>query len=259
MKMKCPNCGGELKQLPKNPNMYRCQSCKKYFEKDKIPEAQNETEDSQASMPAPPDKPQKKKGKGKIIGIVVAVIVVLAIVAGVLGGSDETQVSKNNNSEESNPVSSAENQGDASETAGSVQTVAQEAEQEQYGIGQTADINNIQTTLVSATESSGSEFNTPSEGNVFVLLEFEIANNSDDEISISSLMSFDAYCDDYSISTSLSGALETDKSSLDGTVASGKKLNGVIAYEVPADWSEIEVHFTADYWSGDDIVFIATK
>lgn len=66
--MKCPNCGGELKQLPKNPNMYRCQSCKKYFEKNKVPEAQNETEDGQVSMPGPPDKPQKKKGKGKIIG-----------------------------------------------------------------------------------------------------------------------------------------------------------------------------------------------
>ena len=31
-----------------------------------------------------------------------------------------------------------------------------------------------------------------------------------------------------------------DKNQLDGTVAPGKKMNGVIGYEVPADWKELE-------------------
>ena len=47
-----------------------------------------------------------------------------------------------------------------------------------------------------------------------------------------------------------------NKNQLDGAVAAGKKFNGVIGYEVPTDWKELEVRFTPDFWSGKDIVFI---
>lgn len=29
-------------------------------------------------------------------------------------------------------------------------------------------------------------------------------------------------------------------------------------YEVPADWSELEIHFTPDLWAQENIVFVAT-
>lgn len=48
-----------------------------------------------------------------------------------------------------------------------------------------------------------------------------------------------------------------DKNQLDGTVAPGKKMNGVIGYEVPADWKELEINFTPDFWSNKDISFVA--
>ena len=50
-----------------------------------------------------------------------------------------------------------------------------------------------------------------------------------------------------------------NKNQLDGTVAAGKKFNGVIGYEVPADWKELEVRFTPDFWSGKEIIFVANK
>ena len=97
-------------------------------------------------------------------------------------------------------------------------------------------------------------------GNVFVLCEFEICNNSDTEIAVSSMLSFEAYCDDYTCSGSFSALLEKgDKNQLDGTVAAGKKFKGVVGYEVPEDWKELEIRYTPDYWNGNDIVFIANK
>ena len=48
-----------------------------------------------------------------------------------------------------------------------------------------------------------------------------------------------------------------DKNQPDGTVAPGKKMNGVIGYEVPADWKELEIKFTPDFWSNKDISFVA--
>ena len=191
---------------------------------------------------------EKKKG-GKLKWIIIVIVAIAIIGALGSGGDDEGNVQETQDVSVSNETES-----------NSVPEETESVESDNtYSVGETADIDNIQTTLVSATESEGSEYNSPADGNVFVLLEFEIANNSDSDISVSSMMSFEAYCDDYSITQSLSGLLESDKGQLDGDVAAGKKMNGVIAYEVPADWTEIEVTFTPDFWFGDDIVFTVTK
>lgn len=34
----------------------------------------------------------------------------------------------------------------------------------------------------------------------------------------------------------------TDNSSMDGGLAKGKKLKGSLAYELPKDWKELEIH-----------------
>lgn len=129
-----------------------------------------------------------------------------------------------------------------------------------FRTGEVAELNQVVVSMVNVSESTGSAYNTPTDGNVFVLCEFEIANNSDQEISVSSMLSFEAYCDDYTCTYSLAATLEKgNKNQLDGTVAPGKKFNGVIGYEVPTSWQKLEVHFTPDFWDGKDIVFIAEK
>lgn len=131
---------------------------------------------------------------------------------------------------------------------------------EAFGIGEVAETKNIKVSMVSVTESTGSEFNKPADGNVFVLCEFEITNDSDSELSISSMLSFTAYCDDYACSYSLGALMEKGNSNqLDGTVAAGKKFKGVIGYEVPVGWEKLEVHFTPDIWSQDTLVFAAAN
>ena len=130
-------------------------------------------------------------------------------------------------------------------------------EKTEFYVGETAELKGVQVTFVNTVESTGSDFNQPADGNVFVLCEFEIANNSDREINISSIMSFEAYCDDYACTFSLAALMEKgSKNQLDGTVAAGKKFNGVIGYEVPADWNTLEIRFTPDFWSGKEIIFV---
>lgn len=132
----------------------------------------------------------------------------------------------------------------------------------EFGIGETAEQNGIQVTLVSAAESSGTEYIAPEEGNIFLILEFEIANNSEDDITISSIANFEAYCDDYSTSQDIFGiqAPEAEgKSQLDGSVAAGKKMNGVIAYQIPSDYQTFEINVSPSFWSSKDIKFIISK
>lgn len=187
---------------------------------------------------------QKQKKNGgclKIALIVIGVIVVLGIIGAIVGGNSEPK--------KVGDVSTSENQ-----TAGS------ESEKTVFTKGEIAEMNNVQVTLVDYMESTGSEFNTPAEGNVFLMANFEIANNSDEEFAVSSMLSFEAYADDYALSYSVSAMLEKpDGNQLDGTIAAGKKMNGWIGYEVPADWSTVEIHFTDDVWSNDKFVFEITK
>lgn len=182
--------------------------------------------------------------------VTIAILVVLILIA-VAVSTGESDAPKKVDSPVSvqNPVK-----------ATTQMTEASKNEKNAFLLGETAELKNVQVTLASVTESDGSAYNKPTDGNVFVLCEFEITNNSDKEINISSMMSFNAYCDDYTCNYSLTALLEKgNKNQLDGTITAGKKFNGVIGYEVPADWNELEVHFTPDFWSGKDITFIATK
>lgn len=176
------------------------------------------------------------KKAGKTAGIIILVAIVLIIIVAATSGADE-------------PTKLGEITGDG--------TGQQEAEST-FTVGDVVELKDIVVKFLSVKETDGSEYNSPTDGNVFLLCEFEIVNNSKKEVAVSSLLSFNAYCDDYSCSLSLSALLEKgDKNQLDGTIAAGKKMTGVIGYEVPADWKNFEVRFTPDFWSGKEIVFVA--
>lgn len=134
--------------------------------------------------------------------------------------------------------------------AGNQQTV--------FNVGDTVSLSNVEVTFVSCEESRGSDFFKPSDGNVFLVCEFEVDNKSQSDITISSMLSFETYVDDYSTSLSVSATVSTDRQQLDGSVAAGKKMSGAIGYEVPDDWKELEIRFTPDFWSGKEITFVAT-
>lgn len=198
---------------------------------------------------------EKKKGSClKTILIVIGVIIVIGIIGSIAGGGDDepkkvADVKTDTQSEETSTESETESE---PEETSEEQTIFKQ--------GEVAEMNDVQVTLMGYEESAGSEYNTPSERNVFVLVNFEIANNSDSELAISSMMSFEAYADDYALNFSLSALMEKkDSTQLDGTIAPGKKMNGWIGYEVPADWSNIEIHFTDNVWSNNKFVFEITK
>lgn len=186
---------------------------------------------------------KNKRSHPILIGALI--VFVLVILVGACSGRSSGDVK---------PVEQAANKAEAA----AVTAAPTVAPQNSFGVGESAELKDIVVTLVDVQESDGSQFNRPADGNVFVLCEFEIENNSQNEIAVSSLMSFTAYCDDYSCNISLSATIENEnKSQLDGQVAAGKKMNGVIGYEVPADWEELEIRFTPNFWSGKEMTFVA--
>ena len=180
-------------------------------------------------------KPKKKKKKHPVLAALVIIFCVILIV-GILGGGSEDP-----------------------EKIGAADPVTEtQPAKSKFVVGDKVELNDVIVTLVGVSENNGGNYMAPQDGNVFIVCEFEIENNSDADIAVSSLMSFEAYVDDYSTQMNLSAMLSTGKPQLDGTVAPGKKMGGVIGYEAAADWQNIEVRFAPGFWS-KDIVFTYSK
>lgn len=190
---------------------------------------------------------RKKQGAPGCL-IVVLVVVVLVLIAAFAGGGESSTPQK------------VESTSGTSQSASQASQAQPQPEQTVFTVGDTVELNGVKTTLLSAEEYPGKQYMMPTDGNVFLVCQFEIENDSSAEINVSSMVSFNAYCDDYSVSLSITGEmLEDSWKSLDGTVAPGKKINGVIAYEIPQDWQKMEISYTPSFWSGHDVQFEINK
>lgn len=197
-----------------------------------------------------PNCKKKQGGFGKWIVIGIVVIVLLAAVFG--GGDDKPKKVENK-------TATTQQEGNSDNKKADTQETDTQEEKDIFTVGETAEMNDVQVTLLKYSESKGSEFNKPFDGNVFLMAEFEIVNHSDSEMNVSSMLSFEAYADDYALNYSLGAITDNNDTQLDGTIAAGKKMKGYIGYEVPKDWSTVEIHFTDDVWSNNKFKFEIKK
>lgn len=197
----------------------------------------------------------RKKQGGKLKWFIIAILVLAVIGAAAGGGGDNKpeKVGNTNDAADSNtPKKETENkENDKIEENDKNETI--------FKKGEIAELNGVQVTLTDYKENAGSEYNTPSDGNVFLMAEFEITNNTNKELAISSMLSFEAYADDYKLDYSFSALMEKEGNQLDGEIAAGKKMKGWIGWEVPQDYQNVEVHFTDNVWSNNKFKFLIDK
>ena len=164
-----------------------------------------------------PNCRKKQKGIGKWIAIAVVVVILIAAMS---GGENKPK-----------KVETADAESSETTTESATDTSEDREEKDTFGIGETAEMNDVQVTMVSYSENEGSEYNKPTDGNEYVMVEFEIVNNSENETS----------------------------NQLDGTIAPGKKMDGMVGFEVPKDWKTMEIHFKDDVWSNSKFKFEIEK
>lgn len=133
------------------------------------------------------------------------------------------------------------------------------AKDEVFEVGEAASFKSLKITALELQESDGTDFFVPEEGNVFVGVNFEIENISEEEQAISSLLLFDAYANDIKCAYSLSANVVFGDGTLDGSLAPGKKLVGWYAVEVPRDWQQLELEVKPTWLSYNSAKFVFEK
>lgn len=129
-----------------------------------------------------------------------------------------------------------------------------------YYTGQVANVNDLDVIMLGYEENYGGNFSEPSAGNMFVIVEFEVTNNGQEEAYIDGSMNFNAYVDGYATDNSfLALTSKNGLNTLSGAISSGKRLKGVVGYEVPQNWSQLEMQFTDNVWTDKNVKFVISK
>ena len=213
--------------------------------------------------------PHCRKSQGGKVKWIVLGIVGFFVLAAIIGGGS------NQDSEKAEVAASTSAATEAAETTvatDNAETTAEtekatekatEAAKDSFGIGDTADFNGIQVRLSSVRTSNGDgQFLSPEDGKCFLGLVFDIDNQSSHDIGVSSLISFEAYCDDYTVNQDILGLQIPEWKGigqLDGNVAAGKKMSGVICYQVPKDFTSFEIRYSPSFWGNKKATFVFTR
>jgi len=149
--------------------------------------------------------------------------------------------------------------GEIEDIADGITDAVTSATKSNYALNETAKTEIYSITATELKESKGSDFFKPEKGKVFVGINFTIENISDEDQSLSSLLSFTAYADDVKCDYSISAAASFSDGTLDGDIAAGKKLVGWYSIEAPENWSKIDIEFVPELLSDEKITFNFTK
>lgn len=188
---------------------------------------------------------RKKQGPGGCL-IAIIVIIVIGLIGSCFGkGSDTTSTSATvSEKKQSTPVT----------TEATATEKATVEEKTVFGIGDTVEVDDgIEMTILSAGEyKSDNQFIAPADGKMFYKIDVEISNNSSKDTTISSMLSFEAYEDDYSIDETYTSGIDD---MLSGGVAAGKKIKGSLCYELNKDWKTLEIQYKPNVWLNKKIIF----
>ncbi|RWZ54447.1 DUF4352 domain-containing protein [Halobacillus fulvus] len=121
-----------------------------------------------------------------------------------------------------------------------------------YNVGDTAQLNDHQLTVLKVEKSNGNNYDQPKEGKEFVIVSVQIENVGSNEVSYNSF--------DFEMSNSQGQIVEpaftivdSDTSLESGDLATGGSVTGTVAFEQPKDDQGLKLHYEPGFWSNDQI------
>lgn len=127
-----------------------------------------------------------------------------------------------------------------------------------YEIFDTASLDNLSFTPVEIAQVPPSQnaIFSAKDGNVFLIVKFDVKNNSEEEAIISSLGMFTAYVDGKQIDLSIKAyAALNNVVQLDGSIAPSETKTGHFIIEAPEEWQELKLIIKSSVLSTNRALF----
>ena len=127
-----------------------------------------------------------------------------------------------------------------------------------YEIFNTANLDNLSFTPVEIAQVPPSQdaVFSAKDGNVFLIVKFDVKNNSEEEAIISSLGMFTAYVDGEKFDLSIKAfAALNNVVQLDGSIAPSETKTGHFIIEAPKEWQELKLIIKSSVLSTNRALF----
>jgi|SRR5580765_3126394 len=175
--------------------------------------------------PVQQQQPKKKPGIFKIgCGVLAAVIILIVVIAVANGGKSNTGTAV---------------------TTSTTSSTTNSTNAQHFKVGDTVKVGtDWQAVVNSAKTDSGGQYSALKSGDVYLVVDISLTNLSSQEQTVSSLIDFtlqDSTGQKYNESIDPNAG-----ASLDGKVAAGSPLRGVIAFEVPSAQKSYQLHYSPD-------------
>ena len=187
------------------------------------------------------DKEGNWFAKHKILTAILAIVIIGGIAAAANGGNDKVQVVDKN-----------------SDSSTAKQTKSEKTpEKTQFNIDEVISFDNKEVTVtgVERNWSTGNQFVTPESGKEFVKVQVTIKNNSNNDISYSSIdwKAKDSNNVQYDIASAtfmIDGSLGSD------TLSAGDTISGFLAFEVPDGDAGLKLLYSPSFWTNKKLEIV---
>lgn len=172
-----------------------------------------------------------------ILGGIFLVLIVIGLAGS--GGSDDqpTKVGENGNTEVTQQADSGTSAPSTTDTV--------------YKVGDQVKSGDFIFTVNEVKRDTGSDFIKPDDGNVYLIPNVTIENQSSKEANISTLLQMYVKDGEGNKYTPAMTADATGK--VDGELLAGEKVKGDVGFEVPADADELYLYYEASWLTGKTI------
>ncbi|MDO5381339.1 MAG: DUF4352 domain-containing protein [Eubacteriales bacterium] len=183
--------------------------------------------------------PNCRKKQSHTVRWIVLGIIALIVIVSIAGGSSSN--SKKVGTTGDGSVSSGDN--NDSSNAGNTKDT--------YNVGDILQTDSLRISYVSVEDYvSDNMFIQPESGKKYIRAKFEFENIGKSDTFVSD-MDYSCYADGYSCDQKYGF-----DGTLSATLSSGKKTNGYVYYEVPADATSIVIEYSDNYFSDKKISFV---
>src|SRR5699024_4742483 len=134
----------------------------------------------------------------------------------------------------------------------------EEVENTEFCVGDKVKLDGQVVEVTEVKKSQGDDFETPSEGNEFVIVHVAIENNGEDEISYNPF-NFKMKNSDGQIEDEGMLMVDSDTSLSAAYLAPGGNVSGTLSFEQPKDDDGLELISEPGFWGTDEVVFNLSK